>query len=140
MLRPILQTLCAAATALCLGCPSAWAATASSRVMYFYCYAPQAQNGAPPPEKVYFSGVSSGVYTEANDDAASDAFRRFVADKYGADFQPRCEYSGTELAATKLLSILHGRYRDAAVMTDWTWPGAAPTEPSDDKTETSPGT
>ena len=67
--------------------------------MYFYCYAPQTQNGAPPPAKVYFSGVSSAVYSEANDEAAGNEFRRFLAGKYGADFEPRCEYSGTELAA-----------------------------------------
>jgi len=122
--RTTVRTLCGAAT-LCFALSPAWAASTASKVMYFYCYAPQTQSGAPPPPKVYFSGVSSVVYTEANSDAASDGFRRFIADKYGADFEPRCEYSGTELAATKLLSILQGRYRDAAVMTGWAWPGAA---------------
>ena len=51
------------------------------------------------------------VYTEANRDAASNEFRQFIASKYGADFEPRCEFSGTELAATKLLSLLVSRYR-----------------------------
>jgi hypothetical protein len=130
--RTILQTLCTVATALWFAFPSALAATTASNTMYFYCYGPQTLGGAPPPLKVYVSGVSSAVYTEANRDAASDEFRQFIAGKYGADFEPRCEYSGTELAATKLLRILQSRYRGAAVMTGWTWPGAAaPAQPSD---------
>jgi hypothetical protein len=121
----ILRTLGTVAATLCFSFPSALAATADSKVMYFYCYGPQTAGGVPPPAKVYISGVSSTVYTEANRDAASNEFRQFIAAKFGADFEPRCEYSGTELAATKLLSMQKGRYRDAAVMTGWTWPGAA---------------
>ncbi len=130
MKRTIFLTPCAVATALCFAL-SASAAPTASKVMYFYCYAPHTQNGAPPPAKVYFSGVSSAVYSEANSEAAGNEFRRFVLEKYGADFEPRCEYSGTELAATKLLGILRGRYRDAAVMTGWTWSSAAPAQPED---------
>jgi len=130
--RTILRTLGTIASTLCFAFPSAWAATTAPKVMYFYCYAPQTQGGGPPPPKVYFSAVSSAVYTEANRDAASSEFHQFISEKYGADFQPRCEFSGTELAATKLLSILQGRYRDAAVKTGWVWPGAAaPAQPPD---------
>ena len=93
--------------------------------MYFYCYGPQTQAGEPAAPKVYLSGVSPSVYTDANRDAASNEFRQFVSNKYGADFEPRCEFSGTELAATKLLSLLVSRYRTTAVKTGWTWAGAA---------------
>jgi hypothetical protein len=65
------------------------------------------------------------VYSDANRDAAAKDFRQFIAGKYGADFEPRCEYSGTELAAKKLVTILQSRFRSAAVMTGWTWTGAA---------------
>lgn len=110
---------------LCFAMPSAWAANASAKVMYFYCYGPQTKAGDPPPAKVYLSGVSSAVYTEAGDKASSDAFRRFVSANYGTDFEPRCEYSGTELAATKLLNNLANRYREDAVKTGWTWSDAS---------------
>ena len=114
---------------LCFAFPSAWSASAASDVMYFYCYGPPTVDGAPATPKVYLSGVSSTVYTEANRDAASNEFRRFIAGKYGADFEPRCEFSGTELAATKLLSLLVSRYRTTAVKTGWTWAGAESTAP-----------
>ena len=68
--RTILRTLLALTTTLCFAFPSAWAAEAAAKVMYFYCYGPQTPSGAPPPPKVYVSGVSSAVYTEANRDAA----------------------------------------------------------------------
>ena len=111
-------------TTLCFAFPSAWAAEAAAKVMYFYCYGPQTPSGAPPPPKVYVSGVSSGVYSVANSDAAKNAFRQFIAGTYSADFEPRCEYSGTELAAKRLLSLLQSRYRSDAEMTGWTWTGA----------------
>ena len=123
--RSVLRALSAVVTALCFSVAFAWAATTAPNVMYFHCYGPQAKDGVPPPPKVYVSGVSSTVYSEANRDAASKAFRQFIAGKYGTDFEPRCEYSGTELAAKKLVSILQSRFRSAAVMTGWTWPGAA---------------
>lgn len=112
---------------LCVAIPSAWAAGASTKVMYFYCYEPQQKAGDPPPAKVYLSGVSAAVYTEAGDKASSNAFRQFVSSSYGADFEPRCEYSGTELAATRLLNNLANRYHEDAVKTGWTWtePGEA---------------
>ena len=128
--RTTLRKLLAGATMLSFAFSSAWAATSAPKVMYFYCYGPQTQGGEPPPPKVYVSGVSSAVYTEANSAAASNEFRRFIAGKYGADFEPRCEFAGTELAAKKLVSLQQGRYRSAAVMTGWTWPGAAaPAQP-----------
>ena len=125
MVGKTLRTSRALATLLCFMFPSAWAASAASDTMYFYCYGPQTPAGEPAASKVYLSGVSSSVYTEANRDAASNEFRQFIASKYGADFEPRCEFSGTELAATKLLSLLVSRYRSTAVKTDWTWAGAA---------------
>jgi hypothetical protein len=138
----ILRTLGSLAVSLCLAFPAAWAADAPSNVMYFYCYGPQTKDGAPPPPKVYVSGVSSAVYTEANRDAASNAFRHFIAGQYSTDFQPRCEYSGTEPAAKRLLSLLQSRYRSAAVMTGWTWDGAAsaaaPAQAPDTSAETAP--
>jgi hypothetical protein len=127
--RTILRTFSAIVITLCFAFPPAGAAVTAPKVMYFYCYGPQTQDGSPPPPKVYVSGVSSTVYSEANRDTASKEFRQFIAGKYGTDFEPRCEYSGTERAATKLLSILQSRYRSAAVMTGWTWPGPAPTQP-----------
>jgi len=127
--RKILRTSRALATMLCFAFPSAWSASAASDVMYFYCYGPPTVDGAPATPKVYLSGVSSTVYTEANRDAASNEFRRFIAGKYGADFEPRCEFSGTELAATKLLSLLVSRYRTTAVKTGWTWAGAESAAP-----------
>lgn len=130
MQRTILSALWALTTAICVTFPSAWAADAASKVMYFYCYGPQTPSGAPPPLKVYVSGVSSTVYTATNSEAAKNAYRRFIADKYGADFEPRCEYSGTELAAKRLLSLLQGRYRGDAEMTGWTWSDASAAAPA----------
>jgi hypothetical protein len=123
--RKLLRITQALATLLCFAFPTAWAAGAASDTMYFYCYGPQTQAGELPAPKVYLSGVSPSVYTDANRDAASNEFRQFIASKYGADFEPRCEFSGTELAATKLLSLLVSRYRTTAVKTGWTWAGAA---------------
>jgi hypothetical protein len=123
----ILSSSLALATLLCVAFPSAWAASATADVMYFYCYGPPTQDGKPAAPKVYLSGVSSAVYTEATSDQASNEFRRFIVGKYGVDFEPRCEFSGTELAATRLLSLLSSRYRETAVKTGWTWAEATST-------------
>ena len=57
--RKTLRTSRALATLLCFAFPSAWAASAASDTMYFYCYGPQTQAGEPAAPKVYLSGVSS---------------------------------------------------------------------------------
>jgi len=129
VLRKILSSSGALAMLVCVAFPAAWAASATSDVMYFYCYGPPTKDGESAAPKVYLSGVSSAVYTEATSDLASNQFRQFIAGKYGADFEPRCEFSGTELAATRLLSLLSSRYRDKAVKTGWTWAEAASTAP-----------
>jgi hypothetical protein len=125
MQRITFRAASAVAVTLCFAFSFASAATSAPTVMYFHCYGPQKKEGEPPPPKVYVSGVSSTVYTEANRNAANKDFRQFIAGKYGTDFEPRCEFSGTELAAKKLVSILQSRFRSAAVMTGWTWSGAA---------------
>ena len=130
ILRAGLRAAVTLTISLCFAIPSAWAANASTKVMYFYCYGPQTKAGDPPPAKVYLSGVSSAVYTEAGDEASSNAFRQFVSGTYGADFEPRCEYSGTELAATRLLNNLANRYHEDAVKTGWTWTDPSKADPS----------
>lgn len=130
ILRVGLRAAVALTVSLCFAIPSASAASPSTKVMYFYCYGPQTKAGDPPPAKVYLSGVSSAAYTEAGDEASSNAFRQFVSGTYGADFEPRCEYSGTELAATRLLNNLANRYQEDSVKTGWTWTDPSASDPS----------
>lgn len=97
------------------------------------CYGPQVVGRLPgqPKGKSYVSGISFAPQVGGvnNWDLLGAAYRAFVRDKYGADFEPRCTTFPSEADAEKWLrSVASGP--DAStrlvgnptvVMTAWTW-------------------
>src|SRR5262245_14506574 len=78
------------------------------------------QGRLAPPDKVYLSGVSAVISTGDNQVKVSDEFRHFVAEKYGADFEPQCDFYSTESQATKMHQSWNSRYAGTVIQTGWT--------------------
>lgn len=118
--------LIALGTTLQLGLSAMPALAQDSRLQRVTCHGPQTAGRLAPPDKIYVSGVSTGVYnTGMADSAARAAFRAFVREKYGADFEPRCDWSGSEAEAERWVKYLASDANAGAkvtkVKTGWVW-------------------
>ncbi len=121
--------------------PASWAqgnAVASPPPQWVVCHGPQMQRrlpGQPAPGASYVSGVSavpqvSGVDTWT---PLVSAYRAFVLEQYGADFEPVCTPYPSEPDAQKWLrSVASGPGASTrlvgtptVVMTTWTWKPSA---------------
>lgn len=92
--------------------------------VYVTCFGPVPGAAEPRPAKVYFSGVSIVPVTLSNQ--VEPAFVAYARQKYGADFDPRCDFSSTETGARDYLKAELNVLAGSAVETGWVW--TAPTE------------
>jgi hypothetical protein len=95
--------------------------------VYVTCYGPVPGNVGPRPDKVYFAGVSTVPVTLSYQ--VKPAFIAYAKQRYGAEFDPRCDSSPTEAAARDYLKAELNVLKDVAVETGWTWT-PSPADPS----------
>jgi hypothetical protein len=99
---------------------------------WVYCHGPQTAGRLGPPPVLYVSGVS--IVTDQSDVMIKAAFQDYIPETYGADFEPRCDWSSSEAAARDgvkyFTSGANGGPRKARIATGWVWtPPASVTAP-----------
>lgn len=116
------------AAVLAASSPASWAQGDPTQ-QWFFCYGPQAQGRLVAPKDMYVSEVSTAIHVTGQTTLlAQDAFKAFVVKKYGADFEPRCDWYSTEAQTSKARKGWAAASGRKEITTGWTW-----TQPESDK-------
>ncbi len=106
---------------------AAWAQNEPTR-QWIYCYGPQTAGRSAPPAKVYISGVSTVANVSGDSwQRLVLAYRGYVKQTYGADFEPYCTSALSDSAGRRQVAAIaahRGSYYPAStevVETGWVW-------------------